>query len=47
MSGDAPPDILAVESNWILDVALHQEEASEVLLAQTEQGLIQLLLPSF
>lgn len=41
------PDILAVKTNWILDVALHQEEASDVLLAQTEQDLIQLLLPSF
>lgn len=44
---ETPPDVLAVESNWILDIALHQDEASERLLAQAQQGLVELLLPSF
>jgi predicted nucleic acid-binding protein len=41
-----PFDIVAVETNWVLDVALHQDEGSEELLTQAQQGVVQLLLPS-
>jgi hypothetical protein len=42
-----PPDVVAVETNWILDVSLHQDQGSEELLQQAERGLVQLLVPSF
>ncbi len=38
---------VAVETNWILDVALHQDQASEELLTYTEQRHVRLFLPSF
>lgn len=41
-----PIDIVAVETTWVLDVALHQDEGSEELLAQAERGIVQLFLPS-
>src|SRR4030095_3982578 len=41
-----PFDIVAVDTKWVLDVALHQDEGSEELLTQAQQGVVQLLLPS-
>jgi hypothetical protein len=41
-----PFDVIAVETNWVLDVTLHQDEGSEELLAQAEHGIVQLFLPS-
>jgi predicted nucleic acid-binding protein len=46
VSAGAPFDVVAVETNWLIDVALHQDEGSEELLAQAEHGIVQLLLPS-
>jgi len=41
-----PFDVVAVETNWVLDVTLHQDEGSEELLTQAEHGVVQLFLPS-
>ena len=46
VSAGAPFDGVAVEANWLLDVALRQDEGSEELLAPAKQGIVQLLLPS-
>lgn len=46
MTGERPFDVVAAETTWVLDVALHQNEGSEELLAQAERGIVQLLLPS-
>lgn len=40
-----PP--VVVETNWVLDVTLHQNEASEDLLRFARAGHVELLLPSF
>lgn len=40
-------DEVIVETNWILDVAFHQDESSETLLKYAVDGHIPLLLPSF
>ena len=42
-----PHDVVAVETNWILDVTLHQDQGSEELLQQAELGLVDVLVPSF
>lgn len=36
-----PLDVVAVETNWVLDVTLHQDEGAEELLTQTEHGVVQ------
>jgi len=41
-----PFDVVAVETNWILDVTLHQDNDSEELLLQAQHGVVQILLPS-
>lgn len=47
MTGQTRPlDVVAVETNWVLDVALHQDQGSEELLLQAQHGIVQLLLPS-
>lgn len=38
---------VAVETNWVLDVALQQDAASEELFKYAREGRIQLFLPSF
>ena len=42
-----PLDAVAVETNWVLDVTLHQDQGSEELLRQAELGLVRVFLPSF
>ena len=40
-------DEIIVETNWVLDVALHQDEASGTLFEYARAGYAQLFLPSF
>lgn len=40
-------DEVIVETNWILDVALHEDESSETLFTYVVAGHLPLLLPSF
>jgi hypothetical protein len=46
VSTDPPFDVVAVETNWLLDVTLHQDQGSEELLAQAAHGVVRLLMPS-
>src|SRR5882724_10044103 len=49
MVADAPRVVepVVVETNWILDVALHRNQGSEELCEYAERGYVQLFLPSF
>jgi hypothetical protein len=49
MVADGPGGVepVVVETNWILDVALHRNQGSEELCEYAERGYIQLFLPSF
>jgi predicted nucleic acid-binding protein len=40
-------DEVIVETNWILDVAFHQDDSSETLLDYALNGHVPILLPSF
>lgn len=46
MSAGPPFDAVAVETNWLLDIALHQDAGSEELLAQASRGIVAIYVPS-
>jgi predicted nucleic acid-binding protein len=47
-SSSGPTDYsVIVETNWVLDVALRQDESAEALLALAREARITILLPSF